>query len=103
MRNLLAILLMTLVAQGSWAQEKYWEKYFTDILLAGGSSSSVRKQDGWKSYDKDLNDGAKGDYIYLLYKQAERVIRNRNLLRTASSGNWHPLPVAATSAIRRAI
>ena len=70
MRNLLAILLMTLVAQGSWAQEKYWEKYFTDILLAGGSSSSVRKQDGWKSYDKDLNDGAKGDYIYLLYKQA---------------------------------
>lgn len=70
MRNLLAVLLMTLVVQGSWAQQKYWEKFFTDILLAGGGSSSVRNQSGWKSYDKDLNKGAGGDYIYLLYKQA---------------------------------
>jgi len=46
-----------------------WNEFFTDIMVAGGGKS-VRNQSGWNSYDQDLNKGAGGDYIYLLYKQA---------------------------------
>ena len=56
-----------IVPQTLWADG--WTSFFTDIMVAGGSKS-VRNQSGWSSYDKDLNDGAGGDYIYLLYKQA---------------------------------
>ena len=58
--------LLFLLPQGLWAG---WTEFFTDVMVAGGSKS-VRNQEGWKSYDRDLNDGAGGDYIYLLYKQA---------------------------------
>ena len=54
-----------LVPQTIWA-----DGFFTDIMVAGGSSKDVRNQSGWNSYDQDLNKGAGGDYIYLLYKQA---------------------------------
>ena len=52
--------LLFLLPQGLWAG---WTEFFTDVMVAGGSKS-VRNQEGWKSYDRDLNDGAGGDYIY---------------------------------------
>ena len=46
----------------------------TDVMVVGGSSSSVTNSyasQGWKVIPQDLNAGAKGDYIYLLYKSAD--------------------------------
>ena len=43
--------------------------FFTDVMVAGGSKED-RWHEGWQSYDQDLNKGAGGDYIYLLYKKA---------------------------------
>ena len=48
--------------------------YFSDIKLIGGTKDEVNAlkdtygKQGWKVIDKDLNAGAGGDYIYLLYK-----------------------------------
>ncbi len=67
-RVLTIVLLMVLGPQDMLADG--WTSFFTDVMVAGGSKSSVRNQSGWQSYDKDLNKGAGGDYIYLLYKQA---------------------------------
>ena len=60
--------LLTLLPQLMRADN--WTNFFTDVMVAGGSSKSVRNQSGWQSYDQDLNKGAGGDYIYLLYKRA---------------------------------
>ncbi|MBR4653579.1 MAG: hypothetical protein IKO72_09480, partial [Kiritimatiellae bacterium] len=49
----------------------------TDVMVVGGSSSSVTNsyaEQGWKVIPQDLNAGAKGDYIYLLYKSADSAI-----------------------------
>ena len=49
----------------------------TDVMLIGGTKADVndRKstytEQGWTVINQDLNDGAGGDYIYLLYKVAD--------------------------------
>ena len=46
----------------------------TDVMVVGGSSSSVTNsyaEQGWKVIPQDLNDGAGGDWIFLLYKTAD--------------------------------
>ena len=50
----------------------------TDVMLIGETNRSAvttlqnnYKRQGWTVIDKDLNAGAGGDYIYLLYKSAE--------------------------------
>lgn len=55
-----------------------WAKcdFFTDVVLVGGSKNEVNqliesyKAEGWTLINKDLNAGAGGDYVYLLYKKA---------------------------------
>jgi hypothetical protein len=42
--------------------------YYTDIMVVGSDDSDCYQRSGWKHIDQDLNDGAGGDYIYLLYK-----------------------------------
>lgn len=66
---LLAALL--LMAQGAWAQEPF----ITDVVLVGDNDSSdaddkyhAYENAGWIGKVRDLNDGAGGHYIYLLYK-----------------------------------
>ena len=49
----------------------------TDVMLIGGTKADVNDRkntytnQGWTVVEKDLNAGAKGDYIYLLYKTAD--------------------------------
>lgn len=56
------------VAQGIKAED-----YITDVMLigAGGSINDLKVKylnEGWKLVDKDLNAGAGGAYVFLLYK-----------------------------------
>ena len=50
------------------------ENYITDVMVIGGSKSQVNAlkasygEQGWTVIDQDLNAGASGDYIFLLYK-----------------------------------
>ena len=64
---IIAALLMT--AQRAWAD------YVTDIMVIGHDSGKQigylydnYKGAGWICLDRDLNDGAGGHYIYLVYK-----------------------------------
>ena len=53
--------------------------YIKDVMLIGGTSSEVNTlkitlaTKGWKIITDDLNEGAGGDYIYLLYKTESRT------------------------------
>ena len=57
------------IATGTWA-----ENYITDVMLIGGGKSTANdlkakyQGEGWQVIDKDLNAGAGGAYIFLLYK-----------------------------------
>ena len=45
--------------------------FVTDIMTISGGSSSIKNQyieQGWTVAGGDLNSGAGGDYVYLLYK-----------------------------------
>ncbi|MBR4729960.1 MAG: fibronectin type III domain-containing protein [Prevotella sp.] len=62
-------LLLAMLTTTAWAED-----FITDVMLIGGNKDetdalkeSYGKQ-GWIVIDNDLNAGAKGDYIYLLYK-----------------------------------
>ena len=51
--------------------------FITDVMLIGGSADEVKTlkttytAQGWTVVDKDLNQGAGGDFIYLLYKTGD--------------------------------
>ena len=65
---LTAVLLLTTV-QGALAQQ-----YVSDVLIIGGKLDETRslrtqkENEGWTFVDHDLNKGAGGKYIYLMYK-----------------------------------
>jgi len=70
MKNLILSLLLCAVAQGAWAD------YITNIKVIGYDSSMDANfyygqytKAGWIGCDKDLNDGAGGHYIYLVFQQ----------------------------------
>ena len=68
-KKLLFILtLLCLTVQGAMA-----DGYVTDIMTISGGSSSITNQyteQGWRKAGGDLNSGAGGDYVYLLYKMS---------------------------------
>ena len=68
-------ILVAFCCSTSWADS--WPEYITDVMVVGGQSSSVGSSyynsNGWIRVDKDLNAGAGGDYVYLLYKKSDRV------------------------------
>ena len=69
LRICLTLLLALLPAVTAWAEEGIKE-----VMVIGGSQSEVNNlkasltSQGWHVIDQDLNRGASGDYIYLLYK-----------------------------------
>ena len=72
---LLMLALMT--SASSWAQiVGVQTDFITDVILIGGSESEVNtmktnyQSKGWTVIDQNLNEGAGGDFIYLLYKTA---------------------------------
>ena len=73
MERLLRICLTLLVALLPWVARGQTEG-IKDVMLIGGSSSETTSlknrltSEGWRVIDQDLNRGADGDYIYLLYK-----------------------------------
>lgn len=70
-RVLVALVLAVAAPAAARAQP-----YIDDVLLIGGDASDVLtrvmkyQKNGWKAIGKDLNSGAGGDYIHLLYKPA---------------------------------
>ncbi|MBR4352312.1 MAG: choice-of-anchor J domain-containing protein [Bacteroidales bacterium] len=69
LRVAVTLLLALLPTVTAWADEG-----IKDVMVIGGSESKVNSLktsltgQGWHVIDKDLNRGAGGDYIYLLYK-----------------------------------
>ena len=65
------LLLLHTVTQGAWADD-----FITDVMVIGGTKAETNalktqyQSQGWKVNNQDLNEGAGGDYIYLLYKTA---------------------------------
>ena len=70
-RTVLLLLVSIFSLQATRAQD-----FVTDVMVIGGSKSETQslrsslQAQGWVFVDKDLNAGAGGDYIYLLYKKA---------------------------------
>ena len=58
--------------------------YIKDVMVIGGTKDEVNSlkssltAQGWQVIDYDLNKGAGGDYIYLLYKSEERKDGHNN-------------------------
>ena len=56
-----------------------WPEYITDVKVIGGvksttdSLTSYYEKQGWIRINQDLNAGASGDYIYLLYRKGSRL------------------------------
>ena len=71
-RAAVMLLFLVLATVSTWAKCDF----FTDVVLVGGSKDEVDKliesytAEGWTLINKDLNAGAGGDWIYLLYKKA---------------------------------
>ncbi|MCR5713001.1 MAG: hypothetical protein K6G46_11230 [Prevotella sp.] len=87
--TLFAVLLTLLSPQTLWAQS--WPTFFTDVMVVGGGHHEIRYwQQGWNSYDQDLNKGAGGDYIYLLYKTASTQTESNFItnLKVVTSDNY---------------
>ena len=67
----MTLLVMLLAASQAWAT-----KYIKDVIVVGGASGvqvgslliNYCIHQGWVKVDKNLNNNAGGDYIYLLYK-----------------------------------
>ena len=70
-RTAMTLLLLLTITQGTWATN-----YITEVMLIGGNKEEVNTlkstytERGWTVFNQDLNAGAGGDYIYLLYKTA---------------------------------
>lgn len=73
--------------------------YISDLILVGGSKAETKslidscKSEGWILIDKDLNAGAGGDYVYLLYKTQRSDGINRGYITGfyIKGGTW-PIP-----------
>ena len=70
------LVLMLTATQTAWAQE--WTSYVSDVVVVGTWSAAPNKytekytDNGYYLVEDDLNSGAGGMYVYLLYKTATR-------------------------------
>ena len=77
MKKILLLLVSLLATTAVWAED-----YITDVMLIGGTQSETNTlkasytAQGWTVIDQNLNQGAGGDYIYLLYKAASDTTRD---------------------------
>ena len=80
------------VAQGIWA-----ETYVTEMITVAGGKSSVKDcyvSDGWILAGGDLNKGAGGDYVYLLYKTGTNPDEAiTDVYITINEKNTHPATI----------
>ena len=73
----IALILTLLAAASSWATD-----YITDVMVIGGDKATISQmksdyeKDGWTFIDDDLNDGAGGDYVHVLYKKSSSYSSN---------------------------
>lgn len=82
-----------------WSYTAQATDYISDLVLVGGTKDEVNnlienyKSSGWTLVNKDLNAGAGGDYIYLLYKTASSDGINRGYITGfyIKKGTW-PYP-----------
>ena len=77
----LAVVMMTTTS----ALAKTW--FITNVMLLGGKDNDaletqkrVLRTEGWTAIDQNLNAGAGGDYIYLLYKEAPNTDANATFI-----------------------
>lgn len=70
LRTFATLFVVLLTASPAWAT-----RFIKDVMVVGGENaaqvavlSASHHVHGWNSIDQDLNSGAGGDYIYLLYK-----------------------------------
>ena len=78
----LFIVLLCTVAQRAWADE--WPAYMTDVAIISSGQQEITNTTFYGQYinmgytimDKDLNEGAGGDYIYFSYKTDSRETTN---------------------------
>ena len=74
MKKIFLLLLALIATTSVWAED-----YITDVMVIGGSKSETNAlkttytNQGWTVIDQDLNAGASGDYIFLLYKKASET------------------------------
>ena len=71
-RAAVTLLLAVLTTATAWADS--WPEYITDVILVGGNSSEVAtakaNNSGYTWCSTSLNDGTKGDIIYIGYKKS---------------------------------
>ena len=76
MKNLLKTLFL-FVALFAFTQGVWAETFITDVMIISGNQSQTDgyktqyQNEGWTIIDNDLNAGAGGNFIYLLYKTNE--------------------------------
>ena len=76
MKNLLKALFL-FVALFAFTQGVWAETFITDVMVISGNQSQTDgyktqyQNEGWTVIDNDLNAGAGGNFIYLLYKTNE--------------------------------
>ena len=91
-RILICLFALIGVAQGIWA-----ETYVTDMMTVAGGKSSVKNEyinKGWILAGCDLNKGAGGDYVYLLYKTGTNPADAiTDVYITIKSKNTHPATI----------
>ena len=74
MKKIFLLLIAMIATMAVWAEE-----YITDVMVIGGSKSETNAlkttytNQGWTVINQDLNAGASGDYIFLLYKKASET------------------------------
>ena len=75
--------------------------YISEVKLIGGSSSEVSqlvsnsKRNGWTVIEKNLNQGTRGDVIYLCYKTSRNVGNGITDLYLSSKNNPVPSSLSA--------
>ena len=82
-----------------WSSQAMATDYIDDLVLVGGTKEETSKliasyqNEGWMLINQDLNKGAGGDYIYLLYKKASSEGINRGYITGfyIKKGTW-PYP-----------
>lgn len=91
-RILISLFALIGMAQGIWA-----ETYVTEMMTVAGGKSSVKNEyinQGWILAGVDLNKGAGGDYVYLLYKTGTNPADAiTDVYITIKSKNTHPATI----------
>ncbi len=97
-RTVMLLALAVLTFTTAWADD--YPSYITDLIVVGGSEDNVKKykkkyeDQGYTFINKDLNEDAGGDWIYLGYKKSNRASTNGGYITglyirsTSSNDNW---------------